>query len=361
MRAFRVGGAIRDELMGRVAKDHDWVVVGSTTEEMLAEGFQQVGADFPVFLHPVTKEEFALARQERKTGPGYHGFETHFEPDVTLEQDLFRRDLTINAMAEDDDGVIIDPFGGQEDLKNGVLRHVSEAFAEDPVRVLRVARFAARYDLEVHADTKQLMKDMVAAGELDHLTPERVWVEFAKAMMEEFPYRFFWELEACGAMNVLFPELKRVIIFNGHALNRAVLMNLDLVDRCMVLFTTVSKENQVNMFDRLKVPSEVRDMCLKYKTFVDGIPLMRFDAGEMLDLMKTLDLFRQPEHAFKMVHMCALTSTYMEIFDFLKAFRAARKVTFAMLDERRQAMLRGSDIGKAIDGLRLKAIEHAVR
>ena len=161
MREFLVGGAVRDELLGRPVKDRDWVVVGATVQDMLDRGFSQVGADFPVFLHPDSKEEFALARQERKTAPGYHGFETRFDPDVTIEEDLFRRDLTINAMAKDEEGNLIDPFNGQEDLENGVLRHVSEAFAEDPVRVLRVARFAARCNFDVHADTMQLISPRV--------------------------------------------------------------------------------------------------------------------------------------------------------------------------------------------------------
>ena len=183
MQTFLVGGAVRDELLGRPVKDRDWVVVGSTPDEMIDAGFEQVGADFPVFLHPETKEEFALARQEEKTGPGYHGFETRFDPSVTLEDDLVRRDLTINAMARDADGNLIDPHHGIADLRAGILRHVSDAFAEDPLRVLRVARFAARYNFDVAPETMELMKKLVASGELDHLTPERVWAELEKAVI----------------------------------------------------------------------------------------------------------------------------------------------------------------------------------
>jgi len=208
MKIYAVGGAVRDELMGLPVKDRDWVVVGATPQDMLAQGYLAVGRDFPVFLHPRTREEYALARTERKTAPGYAGFAFHAAPGVTLEQDLTRRDLTINAMAKDDAGVIIDPHGGRADLAARVLRHVAPAFAEDPVRILRIARFAARFaDFSIAAETMQLMRDMVAAGEVDALVAERVWQELARGLMEARPSRMFEVLRACGALARLLPEL----------------------------------------------------------------------------------------------------------------------------------------------------------
>jgi tRNA nucleotidyltransferase (CCA-adding enzyme) len=207
-RCFEVGGCVRDALLGRPSADRDWVVVGATPQELLDAGFRPVGKDFPVFLHPVTHEEYALARTERKSGRGYHGFTFHAAPGVTLEQDLARRDLTINAMARGRDGVLIDPYGGQQDLRERRLRHVSEAFAEDPVRLLRTARFAARFgDFEVAPDTLALMRRLVDDGEVDALVPERVWQELAKGLMEPWPRRMFEVLRACGALARLLPEV----------------------------------------------------------------------------------------------------------------------------------------------------------
>jgi tRNA nucleotidyltransferase (CCA-adding enzyme) len=213
LQIYLVGGAVRDRLLCLPVDELDYVVVGASAEEMVRRGFTQVGKDFPVFLHPETKDEYALARTERKSAPGYHGFVVHAAPDVTLEQDLARRDLTINALAEDWDGRIIDPFGGVADLKARVLRHVSPAFVEDPVRILRVARFAARFaELGFHVadDTMALMRDMVAAGEVDALVPERVWQEMAKALSESRPSLFFLVLRECGALARLLPELDRL-------------------------------------------------------------------------------------------------------------------------------------------------------
>lgn len=211
MQIYEVGGCVRDALLGRPVNDRDWVVVGATPEQMLAAGFRPVGKDFPVFLHPQTHEEHALARTERKTAPGYHGFQFHAAPEVTLEQDLARRDLTINAIARAADGTLIDPFGGQRDLTERVLRHVGPAFAEDPVRILRVARFAARFDGFCIADeTRALMRAMVDAGEVDALVPERVWQELARGLMEATPSRMIEALRDCGALARLLPELERL-------------------------------------------------------------------------------------------------------------------------------------------------------
>ncbi|MCP0913892.1 multifunctional CCA addition/repair protein [Legionella sp. 27cVA30] len=211
MNVYLVGGAVRDRLLNSPIKERDWVVVGATPNEMQRQGFQQVGRDFPVFLHPQSKEEYALARKERKQAPGYYGFACDFSPEVTLEEDLARRDLTINAMAQDlTTGKIIDPYGGQDDLKNKILRHVSPAFVEDPVRVLRVARFAARYHhlgFRVANETRFLMYTMVKQGELNHLVPERVWQEWQRSLQEKNPEVFIETLRACGALPIVFPEL----------------------------------------------------------------------------------------------------------------------------------------------------------
>jgi tRNA nucleotidyltransferase (CCA-adding enzyme) len=210
---YLVGGAVRDEILGVPHKERDWVVVGSTPDELLAGNFRQVGASFPVFLHPDTGEEYALARTERKQGHGYHGFAVDFHPGVTLEEDLSRRDLTVNAMARDQDGRLIDPFGGQRDLEQRVLRHVSPAFCEDPLRVLRVARFAARFadfGFRVHDSTMDLMREIVASGELEHLVPERVWAEFADAMCSSQPDVFIRVLRKSEALAILLPEVDRL-------------------------------------------------------------------------------------------------------------------------------------------------------
>ncbi|HEY5365037.1 MAG TPA: hypothetical protein VIL19_01070, partial [Casimicrobiaceae bacterium] len=208
VRVYRVGGAVRDELLGRPVADVDWVVVGATPEMMAASGYRAVGNDFPVFLHPDTHEEHALARTERKHGTGYRGFEFFASPDVTLEEDLARRDLTINAMARGEDGTLIDPHNGRDDLARGVLRHVSPAFAEDPLRVLRVARFAARFGFAVAPETADLMRAIVASGELPSLSSERVWREIATGLMEDRPSRMFDVLHACGALAALLPEVE---------------------------------------------------------------------------------------------------------------------------------------------------------
>jgi tRNA nucleotidyltransferase (CCA-adding enzyme) len=211
MQVYRVGGAVRDRLLGLAVNDHDWVVVGATVEQMLAAGYTPVGRDFPVFLHPRTKDEYALARTERKSAPGYRGFTVHADPSVTLEDDLARRDLTINAIAQAEDGTLIDPFHGQRDLQAGVLRHVSAAFAEDPVRILRLARFAARWpQFQVAPETTALCAQMVADGEADALVAERVWQELSRGLMEARPSRMFAALRDCGALARVLPEVDRL-------------------------------------------------------------------------------------------------------------------------------------------------------
>jgi tRNA nucleotidyltransferase (CCA-adding enzyme) len=251
MKVFVVGGAVRDALLGRPVHDRDWVVVGATAEQMVQQGYTPVGRDFPVFLHPQTKEEYALARTERKTAPGYRGFVVHADPSVTLEDDLRRRDLTINAMAQAADGTLVDPYGGARDLADRVLRHVSDAFAEDPVRILRVARFAARLPtFEVAPETMALMGAMVESGEVDELVPERVWQELARGLMEPAPRRLFEVLRACGALVRLLPEVDRLW---GVPQRAEYHPEIDTGEHLMMV---------LEMAARLAAPLEVRYACL---------------------------------------------------------------------------------------------------
>ena len=292
MKAYVVGGAVRDELLGVPVADRDWVVVGATPEDMAAAGFRPVGNDFPVFLHPRTHEEYALARTERKRGQGYKGFTVHAAPDVTLEQDLARRDLTINAMARGASGELIDPFGGARDLKEGVLRHVSEAFVEDPVRVVRLARFAARYGFRVADETLVLVRRMVAAGELEHLVPERVWQEFSRGLAEPHPARLFETLEACGALAPLFPELR----VDRAALERAAKENVPLPVRFALLAWPVAEPAMRAFCERLRVPNEERELALAVCRCKDLIMAAASAApAEVLQLLKRADAYRRPE------------------------------------------------------------------
>jgi tRNA nucleotidyltransferase (CCA-adding enzyme) len=292
VKAYVVGGAVRDDLLGVPVADRDWVVVGATPEEMVAAGYRPVGSDFPVFLHPQTHEEYALARTERKRGRGYKGFTVHAAPDVTLEQDLARRDLTINAMARDESGGLIDPFGGARDLRDGVLRHVSEAFVEDPVRVLRLARFVARYGFRVADETLALVRRMVAAGELEHLVAERVWQEFARGLAGPHSARMFETLEACGALARLFPELRA----DRAALERAAKANAPLNVRFALLAWPVAEPAMRALCERLRVPSDERDLALSICRCKDLIvTAASASPAGILELLKRADAYRRPE------------------------------------------------------------------
>lgn len=309
MRSYVVGGAVRDALLGLPVKDHDHVVVGATPEQMLRAGYRAVGKDFPVFLHPHTHEEYALARTERKTAPGYHGFAFHAAPDVTLEQDLIRRDLTINAMARAEDGGIVDPYGGQRDLAARLFRHVSEAFAEDPVRILRTARFAARFNgFTVALETNTLMRRMVEAGEVDALVPERVWQELARGLMEDTPSRMFAVLRDCGALARILPEID-ALWQEGDAGDRA----MQTVDRAAagghpleVRFAALALALDVaaigEVCRRLKVPNECRDLALmasREQGTVHGAAAL--DAEALVTLFERCDAFRKPERFLQML------------------------------------------------------------
>lgn len=302
MKIYCVGGAVRDELLGLPVKDRDYVVVGATPEEMVKQGFKPVGRDFPVFLHPRSHEEYALARTERKTARGYHGFEFRAAPDVTLEQDLARRDLTINAIARDAEGRLIDPHRGAEDLRAGVLRHVSDAFAEDPVRVLRVARFAARYGFRIAPETMKLMREMARNGEVDALVPERVWQEIARGLMEARPSGLFSVLRECGALGRVMPEVDA--LWDDADAARAALAALDsaaaagatLPARFAALARALDPLAAESLASRLKIPADCRDLALlaarHANTVLDAAEL---DAQLMLDLFNTVDAWRRPE------------------------------------------------------------------
>ena len=267
MKIYSVGGAVRDELLGWPVTDRDYVVVGATPARMIELGYKSVGRDFPVFLHPQTHEEYALARTERKTARGYHGFEFHAAPGITLEQDLARRDLTINAIAKDEAGNIIDPFRGAADLKARVLRHVGPAFVEDPVRILRVARFAARLDFAIAPETLHLMREMVANGEADALVAERVWQELARGLMERQPSRMFRTLGECGALAVVLPELAGQFVgpAGNHtqaALDAAAARGLGLAERFALIAMRADEAAISGLGERLRLPQDCRELAL---------------------------------------------------------------------------------------------------
>lgn len=314
MKVYRVGGSVRDELLGLNVKDHDHVVVGATVEDMERLGFRPVGKDFPVFLHPETHEEYALARTERKTARGYKGFTVYATPEVTLEEDLARRDLTINAIARDQHGVLIDPFDGAGDIERGVLRHVGPAFVEDPVRILRVARFAARFGFAVAPETFELMRHMVAEGEADHLVPERVWQELAKGLMETHPSRMFEILRACGALARILPEVDRLVSDDARqplaALDRAAARARALEVRYGVLFcdadadsTTVQLARDAS--DRLRAPSDCRDLAVLAAELSPSVCRgLELDATAIVDLLQRSDAFRRPERFARLLEAC---------------------------------------------------------
>jgi len=327
MEIYLVGGAVRDKRLGLPVGERDWVVVGATPQDLLSQGFRPVGKDFPVFLHPATKEEYALARTERKTGPGYTGFATCHDPTITLEQDLRRRDLTINAMAETPAGELIDPYGGAQDLDKGVLRHVSPAFSEDPVRILRVARFAARFarwGFRVAHETNALMRQMIDSGEVDHLVPERVWVEFARALGEQTPQRFFDVLHACGALVRLFPEVAPLYpparpAHHGQdngaffALPAAVALSADPSIRCAALVCDIDRATGASfdtqrlaaMCARLRAPTAYRELsalALRQRGRVHAAGTL--PAPDLLDLLDALDAFRRPERFEDLLRVC---------------------------------------------------------
>jgi len=400
MRVYLVGGAVRDRLLGLAVRERDWVVVGATPEELVLAGYEPVGREFPVFLHPTTHEEYALARQERKVGPGYRGFTTQFAPTVTLEEDLRRRDLTINAMAEDEHGTLIDPCGGQADLAARRLRHVSEAFVEDPVRILRVARFAARFaplGFRVADETLALMRRITAAGEGRTLVPERVWQETERALGEAHPEVFFEILRACGALVVIFPEIDALFgvpqpprwhpeIDTGvHvmlALQYAARQGASGAVRFAVLTHDLGKAQTpkaewpshhrheefgvplINeLCDRFKVPNGHRELAIltaRHHTLVHRA--MELRPATVLTLLENCDAFRRPERFAELLLACEAdargrtgreSAPYPQAAYLRQALAAAAAVALSASDRRG---LEGAEIGAELRRRRLAAV-----
>jgi tRNA nucleotidyltransferase (CCA-adding enzyme) len=406
MKIYLVGGAVRDRLLGLPVKDRDYVVVGATPDDLLRLGYKPVGKDFPVFLHPQTHEEYALARTERKTGRGYHGFAFDADPSVTLEEDLRRRDLTINAIAQDDDGKLIDPFDGAANLRAGVLRHVASAFAEDPVRVLRVARFAARYaarGFRIADETLSLMRQMVQSGEVDHLVPERVWTETQKALTESTPSAFVRSLRDCGALAILFPEVDALYgvpqradfhpeidtgihvemvldmaahLAPGDALIGWCALTHDLGKALTPADVLPSHRGHEHagvaplraLAARLKVPAEYAALAeLVCRLHLLAHTAFELRAGTILELFEKLDAFRKPERLPQFLLACAADkrgrlgmadSDYPQARYLADLFHAAiQPKAQPLLD----AGLSGPELGAALREARLAAIAAAVK
>ena len=411
MEIYLVGGAVRDSLLKRPVRDNDWVVTGATPQQMVDLGYKPVGKDFPVFLHPKTKEEYALARTERKSGHGYHGFVFHTSPDVTLEEDLARRDLTINAMAQSSDGKIIDPYGGRDDLKNGLLRHVSDAFVEDPVRLLRIARYAARYaklGFSIAEETQQLLKQIVSSGEVNELVAERVWNEISDALDEETPSVFFLALRQCNALAVLLPEVDRLFgvpqnpvyhpeidtgVHTMMVIDMAAHSGADNTVRFAALChdlgkgTTAPSRLPRHIAHETRGLAQIRDLCERFR-----VPAAHRQMAELvceyhshchraaelristiLKVLQALDAFRRPQRLDNFLLACEAdargrlgfeNSAYPQADIFRVCFAAAKQVDIKDLVstetsgkeiQRQLKSRREQAIGKALERFRLDA------
>ena len=356
MQVYLVGGAVRDGLLQRPVYERDYVVVGATPEQMEQAGYRPVGRDFPVYLHPDTKQEYALARLERKTGPGYRGFVTYFAPDVTLEQDLQRRDLTINAMARGEDGGLVDPYGGQRDLDARLLRHVSPAFVEDPVRILRVARFAARFaplGFQIAPETLALMREMVHKGEVDALVPERVWRETERSLAEPSPETFFDTLDGCGALPVIMPPL-RWSERERSALRRSVQRSAEPSVRFAGLLAALDETAIERLCERLRAPLEYRELALVTTRLVSqanagGQPL---SAEQLLATLERNDAFRRRER-FERALVAA--GALIDVDANLPA--ALAQVSAVTLSPGEREGLKGAEIATALRTKRIRALE----
>jgi tRNA nucleotidyltransferase (CCA-adding enzyme) len=399
MQTYLVGGAVRDKLLGLPVKDRDWVVVGTTPEEMLEKGFKAVGKDFPVFLHPETKEEYALARTERKSGKGYKGFTFHTSPDVTLEDDLKRRDLTINAIAEDKNGKLIDPFNGAADLKQGMLRHVSEAFVEDPLRVLRIARFAATLGFKIAPETMRLLKEISETDELDALVPERVWTEMEKALSGKYPARFILVLRSCNALNKLFPEIEALFgipqpkeyhpevdtgLHTIMSLNQSVRLSNDPMIRFATLVHDLGKattpENELpshhgheargvkiinKLCKRYRIPNKYHELASCASRFhLDCHRIQEMKPTTVLKKLQQLDAFRRPERFEQFLIVCEADArgrsgfedrNYPQAEYFLNALRTANEVDTQSLQEQG---FEGKTLGEEIKKQQIENIKN---
>ena len=355
-----MGGAVRDKLMGHPIKERDWVVVGVTPEEMVFQGYKPVGKEFPVFLHPQTHEEYALARTEKKVAKGYKGFTFYTSPAVTLEEDLKRRDLSINAIAEDSAGHLIDPYHGQEDIQQRWLRHVSPAFSEDPVRILRVARFAARFaDFKVHPETLSLMKKMVAAGEVEALVAERVWKENERALTEKNPSRFYEVLENSGALKILFPELSP---FGQHQkiFDRMISQTEEPTLRFSGLLFSLKEPEIQRLCERYKVPNSFLNLALLVNRQYNHYRQINTASAEtILDFLNALDAFRRPERFEQFLMAAQVITEDTQIAAYLrKVWKAVKSVDTQPL----QAMkLQGADFAKALREKQVTAITSTIR
>jgi tRNA nucleotidyltransferase (CCA-adding enzyme) len=353
VKAYVVGGAVRDELLGLPVQDKDYVVVGATPEELEAQGYKPVGKDFPVFLHPVTHEEYALARTERKSGRGYKGFTVHAAPDVTLEEDLRRRDLTINAMAKAPDGSLIDPFGGRKDLEAGVLRHVSEAFAEDPVRILRVARFAARFGFRVADETMALMKSMVDSGEADFLVAERVWQEFSRGLAEPHPELMFEVLGRSGLAAKLLGGVKPI----REILARAARGGAPVAVRFAVMAWPHAEAEVAALCERLKAPNEARELALlacRNRMALRGAAVA--SPAALLELLKRTDAFRRPERFEQLLEVARLAALDVDTRRLRQALDAAAAVDAGEIAAKASST---AEIPRLVDQARERAISQA--
>ncbi len=401
MKIYLVGGAVRDKLLGKPGKDNDWVVVGSTPQEMENQNFKAIGKDFPVFLHPESKEQYALARTERKSGKGYKGFTFYTSTDITLEEDLARRDLTINAIAEDDVGNVIDPFNGKQDLEDKILRHVSPAFVEDPLRVLRVARFAARFGFRIAPETMALMNEISESGELDTLVPERVWNELERAMGETYPSRFILALRACHALGILFPEIEQLFgipqpakhhpeidtgIHTLMSLNQASRLSQDPQIRFATLVHDLGKgttpkeklpshhgheERGVKLIKalckRYQVPNQYRELAIQVSRHHLACHLIdEMRAETILKKLESMDAFRRPERFKKFLLCCEADArgrtgfedrAYPQVDYFQKSLDAANEINTESL---RQQGLEGKAMAEAIRNERINLISVAL-
>ena len=365
MKIYVVGGAIRDQLLGLPVKDLDYVVVGATPDQMLAQGYTPVGQDFPVFLHPVTHAEYALARTERKVAPGYKGFVFHADPDVTLEQDLARRDLTINAMAREADangqpvGDLIDLYGGQKDIKDKLFRHIGAAFSEDPVRLLRIARFAARFpDFSIAPSTLALLKEIHASGELNALVKERVWQEVSRGLMSEKPSRMLEVLLEMGVFELFFPKMNSDNSSLLDDIDLAANHQLNLSQRCAVLCSNLSVED-IHAWSALwGIPVECHDYAILASELQVGLNLPTLDSKNLLDLLNRTDVWRKPERFDELIKVASLLKLPTE--QLTKSYGLAKKVDIAQVvqDVGEQGPSTGLKIKQLIEDRRLLAIKN---